>query len=251
MAQKERLSSIRRKVRNQKRVVVADLSREFGVTEETIRRDLEKLELEGLVNRTYGGAVLNVEKVSEKIDYLKRAERNHRGKVKIGELTHPLIPENAAVGADASSTVMEALRLLDVYKHNTILTNSVEAIWRLNSLKILSTGGTLNRENYSLQGNIVKKALESYYVDVVLFSCKALSLEDGVFDSYEEEADIKRILIERGRRIMLLADYTKFDNIALVPLCPLDKVDVIVTDQKPSDEWIEVLKEKKVELVYP
>lgn len=76
MAQKDRLEQIRQIVRLEKKVVVANLSNQFGVTPETIRRDLEKLEEEGLVVRTYGGAVLNQTESSEKIDFVKRSETN-------------------------------------------------------------------------------------------------------------------------------------------------------------------------------
>lgn len=251
MTQKERLTLIRNKIRNEKKVVVTELSKEYGVTEETIRRDLEKLENEGLVNRTYGGAVLNLEGMSEKLNYLKRAERNHEEKVKIGRLTEPFIMDNTTIGADASSTVMEALKLLDEHSHNTILTNSVEAIWKLNSVNIISTGGSINRETHSMQGSIVRKAMESYFVEVILISCTSLSMDGGIFDSNEEEADIKRALIERGQRIVLLADHTKFNRIAFVKLCDLDRVDILVTDEKPSQEWIDYLKERNVTLVYP
>ena len=98
------------------KVVVANLSNQFGVTPETIRRDLEKLEEEGLVVRTYGGAVLNQTESSEKIDFVKRSETNVEEKRAIAGIVSEMVPPNASIGCDASSTVMETLKYLSERK---------------------------------------------------------------------------------------------------------------------------------------
>ncbi|MCD8371212.1 MAG: DeoR/GlpR family DNA-binding transcription regulator [Clostridiales bacterium] len=253
MAQKGRLATIRQTVKRDRRVTVAQLSQEYNVTEETIRRDLEKLEQEGLVARTYGGAVLNVENVSENIDYLRRAQTNREEKTAIGKLVAEVIPERATVGADASSTVMEAVRFLKDRSEITVLTNSVQIVRELNesAINIVSTGGIVNKNTYSMQGKIVRRILSEYYVDIILVSCKALEMEGGIFDSNEEEAEIKRALIERGQKIILLADHSKFDRVAFVRLLDFDKIDMIVTDREPSEEWKKKLAEKGIELLFP
>ncbi len=97
MAQKDRLEQIRQIVRLEKKVVVANLSNQFGVTPETIRRDLEKLEEEGLVVRTYGGAVLNQTESSEKIDFVKRSETNVEEKRAIAGIVSEMVPPNASM----------------------------------------------------------------------------------------------------------------------------------------------------------
>lgn len=253
MAQKERLSDIRKTIKEEKKVSVSELSKEYGVTEETIRRDLEKLENEGLVTRTYGGAVLNMEKITENIDYLRREQNNHEEKVIIGELAASIIPSKVTIGADASSTVMEALKGLRNCSDITVLTNSVQAIWEFNqsALNIISTGGTVNKSTYSMQGNVVRRILSDYYVDIILTSCKALDIDGGIFDSNEEEAELKKILMERGQKIILLADHTKFNKVAFVKVLGFDKLDMVVTDKEPSKEWKALFKEKNIKLLYP
>lgn len=253
MAQKERLSIIRQTVKRDKKVSVSALSREHNVTEETIRRDLEKLEQEGLLTRTYGGAVLNIEKISEHIDYLRRSQTNKAEKVAIGKLAASVIPEKAAIGADASSTVMEAINLLRDKPDITVLTNSVKIVRELDqaSITIISTGGIVNNSTFSMQGNIVRKILKDYYVDVVLISCTALEVDGDVYDSNEEEAELKRVLVDRGQKIILLADHTKFNKVAFVRVLDFAKLDMVITDQKPSSDWIEMFKEKGIELLYP
>lgn len=253
MAQKERLALIRQAVRRDKKVNVSELSKEHKVTEETIRRDLEKLEQEGLINRTYGGAVLNIEKVSAHVDYLRRSQTNKEAKMIIGKLAAAEIPPHTAIGADASSTVMEAVSMMKDRPDITVLTNSVKIIRELDqsALSIISTGGQLNKNTFSMQGNIVRRILSDYYVDVVLVSCTAMEADGGVFDSNEEEAELKRLLVQRGQKTILLADHTKFNKVAFVKVLDFAQIDTIITDQRPAEEWVELFREKGVKLVYP
>ena len=253
MAQKERLALIRQAVRRDKKISVSELSKEHGVTEETIRRDLEKLEQEGLINRTYGGAVLNIEKVSDHVDFLRRSQTNREEKITIGRLAAAEIPPHTAIGADASSTVMEAVSMMKDRPDITVLTNSVKIVRELDqsALNLISTGGQVNKSTFSMQGNIVRQVLGNYYVDVVLISCTALEVDGGVFDSNEEEAELKRLLVKRGQRIILLADHTKFNKVAFVKVLDFSQIDTVITDRKPAQEWIDKFQEKEVRLISP
>lgn len=253
MAQRERLTMIRQKVKKNKKVIVSELSREYSVTEETIRRDLEKLEQEGLVTRTYGGAVLNIEKISEHVDFMRRSQTNKEEKAIIGKLTASVIPTKAVIGADASSTVMETINLLKDRPDITVLTNSVNIIRELDqaALSIISTGGILNKSTFSMQGNIVRKILADYYVDIVLVSCTAVEIDGGIFDSNEEEAELKRVLINRGQKVILLVDHTKFNKVAFVRVFDFEKLDMVITDREPSQEWKDMFDEKGIKLLYP
>ena len=252
MAQKDRLEQIRQIVRLEKKVVVANLSNQFGVTPETIRRDLEKLEEEGLVVRTYGGAVLNQTESSEKIDFVKRSETNVEEKRAIAGIVSEMVPPNASIGCDASSTVMETLKYLSEREDILVLTNSVKVIREMERSRfgILSTGGRVNRQSYSMQGGVARSTIQEYHLDMVLISCKGMSMEGGIFDSHELEADVKKALIERGHKVYLLADHSKFGRVAFMKLTDLEQIDVVVTDRKPSDEWMRLFSRNHVEVYY-
>ncbi|MDR1766008.1 MAG: DeoR/GlpR family DNA-binding transcription regulator [Lachnospiraceae bacterium] len=253
MAQKDRLDQIRQLVRTEKKVSVNDLSEQFGVTPETIRRDLEKLEGEGLAVRTYGGAVFSQTEPIEKIDYDQRSMTNVDEKRAIAQLVVPMIPHGTRLGCDASSTVMETLNSLREREDLLVLTNSARVIRELDKTRfgVLSTGGRVNRQSYSMQGGVAKTMLQEYHLDLVLVSCRGLSREGGVFDSHELETDVKRALIERGNRVILLADHTKFGRVAFVKLTDLDQVHMLVTDRKPDEEWLQLFALHGVEVVYP
>ena len=253
MALKQRLDEIRRIVRQENKVVVSDLSKQFNVTEETIRRDLDKLEAEGLVARTYGGAVLNLDTSSENVDFTRRAQTNLEEKMVIAALAADQIPLNATISADASSTVVEALNVFGERPDMTVLTYSIKAIENLgdSGIRLISTGGIVNKKTCAFKGPITQKILDGYHTEAALFSCKALSLQGGIFDSNEEEVELKKIMIARGQKVILLADHSKFGRVAFVKLADIKEIDMLITDQKPTDEWVALLKKNGVQLVYP
>lgn len=252
MTLKKRLEKIRELVRDNKKVVVSQLSEMFGVTEETIRRDLEKLEAEGLVARTYGGAVLNQEQPREKIHFLKRAQTNMQEKKVIAEKAVEIIKTSASIGADASSTVLEALKMIRDEQGITILTNSVEVLreMSISSLSVVSTGGILDKNSLSLQGAGAKNSIGNYSLDIALISCRGLNLDGGVYDSNESEGELKQLLVERANRVVLLADASKFGKTAFIRLAGLSEIDTIITDREPDDEWKALLKKNQVNLIY-
>ena len=253
MIGKDRRDRLIEIIKYEKKVTVADLSQRFMVTEETIRQDLEHLELAGMLTRTRGGAVLKTEKLIDRLGYINRSQMNVEEKLVIARLVAKLIPDGATIFADASTTVMEALKLLDHRSDLTVLTNSVTVLSVLNQsrLNIMSTGGTNNPLSCSLQGVIARNTIMNYHVDYALTSCKGMWLQEGLYDSREGETEVKQLMIGRGQKVILLVDHTKFDHMSFVKYCNFYQIDVLVTDEKPSDEWVEMLAENQVQLLYP
>lgn len=252
MASKDRLNFIRQKVLTEKKVVVAQLSSQLDVTEETIRRDLEKLETQGILTRTYGGAILNSEGAHECVSFYKRAAVETEAKQKIAWKALELLQNKTTVAADSSSTVMETLRLLRDRRDVTLLTNSVEALRELSTgeLSVVSTGGILNRNSLSMQGAIAKNTIQNYNVDILLMSCKGLSKDKGALDSNEAEAEVKKAMAAQAVQVALLLDHSKFDRVAFVQLADLDRIDYVITDEKPSEDWLQLFCKSHVQILY-
>lgn len=132
MAQKDRIEQICAIVRDKERVVVSELSRQFHVTEETIRRDLEKLEAQGLVTRTFGGAILNGRNASARTSYAQRTQMNVAEKKTIARIAAGLIPKHRCViGADSSSTVFETICLLKGQSNLLLMTYAANILQEL------------------------------------------------------------------------------------------------------------------------
>ena len=228
------------------------LSKQLNVSRETIRRDLEKLEDEGFLTRTYGGAVLNTTALSDNIHFYKRAKSFFEEKQTIARNALPFIKNKTTMAADSSSTAMELLKLLKERNDLTLLTNSAEAFHELaqSEINVVSTGGELNKNTLSLQGRITKEIISRYHVDIMVMSCKGLDMKNGALDSNEAEAEIKKTMIRQATEVALLVDHSKFDRKAFVQLVDFSHINYLITNKAPGAEWIAFCKENNIQLVY-
>lgn len=252
MLPRERLEIIKQIALKEKKVYVSKLSERFDVTEETIRRDLEKLESQGLVTRSYGGAILNVEKTNEDIPFYKRSKINIESKQYIAAKAIEFIKEGNTIVADCSSTSLEVLKLIRNRNDVTVITNSVEVLQELNQseLNIISTGGGVKQKSLSLQGPITQNTIKKYNVDIALVSCKGMDISKGILDSNEAEAEIKRTMIKQSNKVILLIDHSKYDKTSFVKLFDYESIDYIITDEEPREEWVNLLHSHNIEIIY-
>ncbi|AWN15358.1 Putative HTH-type transcriptional regulator YdjF [Salinisphaera sp. LB1] len=233
------------------KVGVADLAARFRVTRETIRRDLEKLEAEGVLERTHGGAVAIVER-SQDLPYLTREAVNRAAKQRIAHKAAPLIADGDAVMLDSSSTVCEMLGALAGRRDLQLISNSLRlaAAGVESDHALITVGGELRKKSLAFVGGLAEESLARFNVHWALIGCKALHAEAGVLESNLDEAQIKRVMMAHARRTALLVDHSKFDRDALVQICALPEIDVVVTDQVPGPIWIERLAALGVRLIY-
>ena len=248
----ERRNMILEKLQDEKKVVVSELSALFEVSEETIRRDPDKLDREGLATKSYGGAILN-ENTSIDMPFNVRKKRNMRGKQVIAELVAGLIREGEHIIVDPSTTAVSIVKALKVRKRLTVITNSIEVLVELadvNGWDIISTGGTL-RENYlALVGPKAMEGVSSFHADKVILSCKGIDMKKGITDANEMFSQVKQTMLKCAKKRILAVDYTKFDNVAFSRICELSAIDMVVTDIRPSEEWMNYFAEKGIECLY-
>lgn len=248
----ERRNLILEKLQDERKVVVSELSALFDVSEETIRRDLDKLDKEGLATKSYGGAVLN-ENTSLDMPFNVRKKRNMQGKQVIAQLVSDLVQEGEHIIVDPSTTAVAIVKALKSRKRLTVITNSIEVLIELSDVSgwdIISTGGTL-RENYlALVGPKATDVIASFHADKVILSCKGLDLNKGITDANEMFSQVKQVMLKSAKQRILAADHTKFDNVAFSKICELSSIDMVVTDVCPSREWMEYFAEKGIECLY-
>ncbi|MFX3618914.1 MAG: DeoR/GlpR family DNA-binding transcription regulator [Sporolactobacillus sp.] len=248
----ERYEGIKSELLREKKVFVSALALSFNVTEETIRRDLEKMEQEGVCTRIYGGAFLNTH-TNEEISYKERNTYNQKEKQYISRRVSHLIKDGDSLVVDSSSTTLAAIHELYKQKKNlTILTNSIEAL-RLgstNDQQIISTGGILRPLSYSLVGAHAITTLNQYNVDTAIIGCKGITLTEGITESNNYDLDVKKVMIERASKVIVVADHDKFDHVSLLNLLPLNRIDYLVTDMKPASDWLDFTRENQIELIY-
>lgn len=248
----ERRNEILTNLQKKQSVLVSELSKQYGVTEETIRRDLEKLEMEGLVKKTYGGAVL---KQSLSIDMpLKIRQKTNRTEKKyIGAKAAELIEDGDSIMMDSSSTVLYIAKAIKHKNRLTIITNSVEILLEYadaKNIKVISTGGRLREASLSLVGPNAVRTLREYNVDKAFFSCKGVDMEKGVTESNESEAEIKKTMLLSARQIFLAADSSKFGQVSFASLMALDRADYVITDQMEAEEYASYFKAHQVHVIH-
>ena len=239
-------------LRAEGRVVVSGLSAQFSVSEETIRRDLEQLEREGVASRTYGGAILRGGDHMAP-PYAVRKNTNPEGKLLIARQLAAMIRDGDTVMADESSTAAYAVRAMSPLRNITLITNSLEIIRQMSgqdSWTIISTGGVLKPEVLALAGPHALRAIGSYHVDWAILSCRGINTHLGVADSDEDIVQVKLAMIRAADRTVLLADHRKFDRRGFVALGGLDIADRLITDQEPPAPWRERLEALGVELYW-
>jgi len=247
----ERRQKIIEIIQKDKRALVSDLSKRFNVTEETIRRDLEKLEKEGIVTRTYGGAILN-QHTNVDLPFATRKDINIPIKQEIAKKAINYIDERDSLFVDSSSTCFELVKLLENNRIVTVITNSAKILNEISSdsLHIISTGGTLRPYSSSLVGSIPQETVKKYNTDWAILSCKGIDMNRGIMDSNELDAELKKVMVQQASKTMMLVDHTKFDKVAFTSFLDFQQIDYLVTDKKPSDEWIKFLHEQNVTVIY-
>ena len=246
----ERRNLILEKLQTEKKVVVSELSQLYEVSEETIRRDLDKLEKEGLAIKSYGGAVIN-EDVSIDLPFNIRKNQNVSGKQKMAEIAASLVQEGDHIFLDASTTAVFVAKALKEKERLTVITNSMEILLELSDVSgwnIISTGGVMKEGYLAFLGSRTEESIRSYYVDKVIISCNH---EWGIMESKESFGTTKKAMIASGREKILVVDSTKFDQTAFSVAGKLRDVDVVVTDRKPSDKWMGYFKDAGVKCLYP
>ncbi len=248
----ERRNLILEKVHENKKVIVNELSREFDVSEETIRRDLDKLEEDGHVIKSYGGAVLN-EKSSIDLPFNIRWKDNPQGKQKIAELISKEIEDGDHIILDASTTAVFIAKNIKQKRHLTVITNSIEILFELSDVSgwdIIATGGLLKSGAMSLFGKKAADSISSYNADKAFFSCKGIDLEKGATDRNDDNVGVKQSILASARKVYLAVDSTKFGKVAFSRICSLSKADVIVTDKKPDVQWMEAFEQLGIKCIY-
>ena len=248
----ERKNLILEKLQDEKRVVVSELSELFEVSEESIRRDLDKLEKMGLATKTYGGAVL-VENSNAEMPFQVRRKKNLQGKRAIAEIIAGLVADGDHIIMDPSTTAVAIVKALSDKKRLTIVTNSIELLVELGDASgwdVISTGGTLKENYLALVGPQAVDCINSFNADKLIMSCKGIDMEKGITDANELFSQVKKAMLRSAKQIILAADHTKFEKIAFSKICEVADIDMVVTDVRPSDAWMEYFKDKGIDCLY-
>ncbi|SFJ84655.1 DeoR/GlpR family DNA-binding transcription regulator [Thermoflavimicrobium dichotomicum] len=246
----ERHRKIVELVQSEGRIRVAELSKLFQVTEETIRRDLDKLEAEGKVIRTHGGAVAREELPLEVPFEDRKIERIEQKKA-IALKAVRLVESGDCISLDASTTAWQMARILPDIPL-TVVTNSVKVVMELRNkenIQVISVGGVLVPRSLSFVGPLAERSVEGYHVQKSFLSCQGLHLQYGLSEATEEQARVKEKMIRNCDKTILLIDSSKFGVRAFAPITDLSDIDTIITDDEVDPSIIESLREVQIKVI--
>jgi len=236
----ERRNKIEQMINENGSVLVVDLAKMFDVTTETIRGDLLKLEKQGVLVRTYGGATL-AENNNADLGIMERESINSEAKRRIAECASKMIRDGETIFLDSSTTSWHLARCLKERKKLTVITNALKIITELadcQGINLICVGGRLNVKNMSHTGRVAQASIrDNYYANRCFFACRGITMQCGLVDASEEEAEVKLAMIENCSEVVFLCDHTKFGKVGQPKLIDFGKIDYMITDMQLSEDW--------------
>jgi DeoR family transcriptional regulator, fructose operon transcriptional repressor len=224
-------------------VDVADLARRYGVTTETIRRDLSDMQGRQLLRRVHGGAV-PVERMNHEPMVEARDVVNAEEKLRIATLAVAEVPDRGSVIIDSGSTGQRLANVFPVDRDVHVVTNSLLTALTLSrrGLRNLTVlGGSVRTNRLAMVDDTTRAELQHMAIDVLFISCDGLSFQHGLTTPYREEHRLKRVMIERAHRVVALVDQSKFGNAQMFTFAKFDEIDVLVTDTRVEPEAADFL----------
>lgn len=251
MYAEERHRTIAEKARNERRVEVSSLAASFGVSPETIRRDLSALEQQGILRRTHGGAV-PVEEVRFEYEVAERLSRMSEEKARIAESALRFVPERGTALLDSGTTTAALAGLLPAGRELTVVTNCLPIASQLvvhPAVTVLIAGGRVRARTLAAVDDRAARFLDEFVPDVTFIAANGITVERGLTTPDPAEAAAKKAMVRSGRRVILLADHTKVGQEHFVRFAGLDEIDVFVTDSGLGDGSTRELEAAGVEVV--
>jgi len=214
------------------RVKVEELARHFGVTHQTIRRDLSEMDEAGVLNRVHGGA-LPPSSGTSNFAYEDRRALMSEAKEAIAAACAAQIPDDCSLFLNIGTTTEAVARHLLGHQNLLVATNNINIANILapaTGIEVFVTGGTLRRSDGGLIGPRTVETINGFKFDLAVIGCSALDLDGDVLDFDIQEVGVSQAILGRARQTFLVADHSKFDRSAPARICTLADLDALFTD---------------------
>jgi len=233
-------------------VTVNRLSVELGVTDETVRRDLEKLEAKELLCRTHGGA-LPIGEGSYEPSLEKRKAINVEVKQALARKAVQYVASGDSIFLDASTTTFYMAKELKTMKNITVITNSIRVVNELcgvEGIKVISLGGIVSNNQSFVGALTIKNIEENYYAYKMFFSSKGVSSANAILEGNEQEGNVKQRMIDNSKERYYLCDKSKIGRVGHMKLTSFEKIDHFITDAELDKNLKAVMVENNVNVIH-
>jgi len=246
----ERRNRILELLRKQGSVRVSELGELLDVSEITIRRDLDLLEQEGLLERTHGGAILSRRMRVEPL-YAQKYQAHLKEKRKIGAVAATLVDPGETVFINSGSTTLQIFRHLGG-KGIRVITSNLGAPAECQGLdvELILIGGVYRERSHSLVGSLATLSLRQVYASKCFIGVDGISCKYGLTTPTLEEAEVARTMIERTHgQVIVVADHSKLGMVADCVIAPIEKVDILVVDAGIDEDYRRELESAGVQII--
>lgn len=248
----ERREKILELIENKGKIFVNELIECFkGISPASIRRDLRILESQGVIERSYGYVQLT------KRDFLipsleRKMKINVEEKKRIAKAILELIEEGDTLFLDTGSTLVYIAKELKALKGIMVITNSIPVIKELEKspyIKIIGIGGVYQFNEQCFVGSIAEEYVSRYKADKAIIGADGFSFEEGVTSHDPENAGVTRLVVENAETVIVAADYTKIGVRGVVPIAPIEKIDIVVTNKELEPEKVSILENNGIKVI--
>ena len=252
MLQEERLLKLIEYLRANERGIFKELAEMLEVSEVTVRKDLAELERRKAAKLVRGGAVWEKSDLtrafSEARDIINREEKQELVKC-LGEL----VQNGYAVSLNGGTTTVEAARFLaENYSSLTVITNNlnvVDVLREKEDFQVILTGGIYYEKENTVTGRQSENDMSLYNVDLSVIAVNGISLEKGITDFRIEESGIINAMIKSARKSAVIADHSKFERISCINVCPLERIDYVITDSGIDESIVRKYRKQGIEII--
>ncbi len=246
-----RLVVIMEQINKYGRMNVWETAERLDVSTATIRRDLNELEQRGMIKRIHGGAVLSSVSTTFEYQYHDKVALRMEEKRRIADKAVEEIQDGDAIFLDSGTTTYQIALLLGNKKNLTVLTYDMSIAAVLNnhpSAQVIVTGGVLRPYYNVLLGSITESFIRNMMVDKVFLSADAIHQTYGISNANFIESGVKSLLVKAGKKIILVADRTKFGKLAVSKFCDLEEIDLLITDREVPPDMLAVMQGKGIRI---
>ena len=249
----ERRQRIMQEMHEHKVVVIVELAEKLGVTPMTIRRDLNLLEQQGLVEKSYGGAVLIESSIKEN-PYLTRKQVKNPEKRMIAQAAADLVEPSMSIYLDAGTTSYELAALLveKEYQQLTIVTNDLliaHMVSQNSNYQVIMLGGVIENANGLTCGYLAKEMIKNIHFDICFVGTQAINTSMYVMTANIDKVELKQLYLKNSHMKVLLADDSKFGKYKLHNICSVGEFDLVISDRKFTEQEQEYFHDSKVRII--
>jgi DeoR/GlpR family transcriptional regulator of sugar metabolism len=249
MLASERRRLILERVAERQSIEAQALADELGVSVMTIRRDIKRLEQDGFLRQTYGGATVHITK-SVELGFNSRALQFSAQKRQIGAHAASLIEPGQTLFLGEGTTTAQFAQFLPPHPHLLVITASLShaSLLASRNIRVIVVGGKLDADELTMTGPIAEATVQRFYADLCVLGAAGFDPLVGVTELDHEVAALHRLMMERSRRTLLLADHSKLGYRAPAVVAPAGAVTTLVTDEAAPAEIVQALRATGLEI---